>query len=107
MNDSSPAVRRFAMNREGRDFVVGDLHGAFRVLDEALAQVRFDPNANAGATAVSGSTALPSSFIVDRRVYIRADNVPGADACIPTNPRIVYPCVSLIVMSPKPHTARS
>ncbi len=43
MNDSSPAVRRFAMNRKGRDFVVGDLHGAFRVLDEALAKVRFDP----------------------------------------------------------------
>ena len=44
MNGSAPAVLRFRENnRCGRDFVVGDLHGAFRVLDAALEQVRFDP----------------------------------------------------------------
>lgn len=30
-------------NRQGRDFVVGDIHGCFSLVDEALAQVNFDP----------------------------------------------------------------
>ena len=44
-NVPTPAVLRFrGNNRGGRDFVVGDLHGAFRVLDAALERVRFDPD---------------------------------------------------------------
>lgn len=39
MNGSAPAVLRFCKNnRSGRDFVVGDLHGALRVLAEVLVQ---------------------------------------------------------------------
>ena len=36
-------TRRFSVNAKGRDFVVGDLHGAFDLLDVELRQVRFDP----------------------------------------------------------------
>lgn len=34
--------RRFARNRSGRDFVVGDLHGAFATLESLLEDVSFD-----------------------------------------------------------------
>lgn len=37
------AVRRLPRNTKGRDFIVGDLHGAFHLLDRALAESRFDP----------------------------------------------------------------
>jgi serine/threonine protein phosphatase 1 len=36
-------VRRFARNTQGRDFVVGDLHGMFPTLRRLLADARFDP----------------------------------------------------------------
>ena len=39
---SSRRVDRVAANAAGRDFVVGDVHGCFRTLDRALAEVRFD-----------------------------------------------------------------
>ncbi len=39
---SSSRVRRVARNAAGRDFVVGDVHGCFRTLDGALAELRFD-----------------------------------------------------------------
>lgn len=39
----STAVKRFPRNDKGRDFVVGDIHGAFDSLEEALRRVRFDP----------------------------------------------------------------
>lgn len=35
--------KRFAANLAGRDFIVGDIHGAYELLDEAIASVRFDP----------------------------------------------------------------
>ncbi|MGX5914265.1 metallophosphoesterase [Aliidiomarina sp. Khilg15.8] len=35
-------VRRLAMNRQGRDFVVGDLHGSWSLLQKGLTQVDFD-----------------------------------------------------------------
>lgn len=35
-------VKRFPINEVGRDFVIGDLHGHFRVLDNVLEQVGFD-----------------------------------------------------------------
>ncbi len=39
---SGPLVQRFAANPVGRDFVVGDLHGAFDLLDAAMEHVGFD-----------------------------------------------------------------
>ncbi|RQS76062.1 serine/threonine protein phosphatase [Burkholderia sp. Bp8963] len=36
------AVRRYALNTQGRDFVVGDVHGCFSLLDEKLASVAYD-----------------------------------------------------------------
>ena len=38
-----PRIERVARNRLGRDFVVGDVHGCFRTLEQCLAKVRFDP----------------------------------------------------------------
>ncbi|SDV49092.1 metallophosphoesterase [Chitinasiproducens palmae] len=36
--------KRFVRNTVGRDFAVGDIHGCFRGLERALAQVSFDPS---------------------------------------------------------------
>lgn len=36
-------VKRFAQNRLGKDFVVGDVHGCFDQLQSALQQLGFDP----------------------------------------------------------------
>lgn len=36
-------VRRFARNTRGRDFIVGDVHGALSLVLDAMAEVRFDP----------------------------------------------------------------
>ncbi len=36
-------VLRLQANTKGRDFVVGDIHGCFDILDRALASVSFDP----------------------------------------------------------------
>lgn len=38
-----PAVLTLEENTQGRDFVVGDIHGHFDVLDKALMAVHFDP----------------------------------------------------------------
>ena len=38
-----PLVRALPSNQRGRDFVVGDLHGCFDLLDRLLETVRFDP----------------------------------------------------------------
>ncbi len=38
-----PAVLKLQKNTEGRDFVVGDIHGAYDLLDQALEEVKFDP----------------------------------------------------------------
>ncbi|MGI9331821.1 MAG: metallophosphoesterase [Gammaproteobacteria bacterium] len=35
-------VQRFGMNQDGRDFVVGDIHGMFRHLSALLEQIEFD-----------------------------------------------------------------
>jgi hypothetical protein len=40
---SPPLVRALPSNQKGRDFVVGDLHGCFDLLDRLLEIVRFDP----------------------------------------------------------------
>lgn len=39
---SSSRVRRIESNAAGRDFVGGDVHGCFRTLERALAELRFD-----------------------------------------------------------------
>lgn len=39
-----PIIQRFRANQEGRDFVVGDLHGCFALLDAALERLAFDPS---------------------------------------------------------------
>ena len=41
---TSPRVRTIPANPHRRDFVVGDLHGGFRTLEHALAELRFDPD---------------------------------------------------------------
>ena len=40
MRNSAPT---FGINKAGRDFVVGDLHGCFRTLERALGALEFDP----------------------------------------------------------------
>jgi serine/threonine protein phosphatase 1 len=42
---ASPLVRRFARNLHGRDLIVGDVHGCFSKLADALFEVGFDPAA--------------------------------------------------------------
>ena len=39
----SARVRALAANSNGRNFVVGDVHGCFRTLARALAELQFDP----------------------------------------------------------------
>lgn len=39
-------IRRFGINRLGRDLVVGDVHGNFRALRSLLQQLRFNPEAD-------------------------------------------------------------
>ena len=41
-NDAYEAVVRFELNKAGRDFVVGDIHGMFTSLQGLLEQVSFD-----------------------------------------------------------------
>lgn len=36
-------IRRFELNPDGRDFVVGDIHGHFSALEQAMDEVGFDP----------------------------------------------------------------
>lgn len=35
-------VKRFPINKQGRDFIVGDIHGAYALVEQALRAVRFD-----------------------------------------------------------------
>ena len=41
--DKAPLIRRFPLNRRGRDLAVGDIHGYFALLQQALNRVGFDP----------------------------------------------------------------
>lgn len=36
-------VQRFSLNTSGRDFCIGDVHGAFHLVDRALERAHFDP----------------------------------------------------------------
>ncbi|MGB1110338.1 MAG: metallophosphoesterase [Gammaproteobacteria bacterium] len=40
---TSPLIARFEINRQGRDFVVGDIHGEFVALNAAMEKQGFDP----------------------------------------------------------------
>jgi serine/threonine protein phosphatase 1 len=42
-SDKVSGVLRFSRNRSGRDFVVGDIHGCFSLLEAMLSQIAFDP----------------------------------------------------------------
>lgn len=42
MSDA-PLIKRFSANTAGRDFAVGDIHGHFTLLQQALDRVGFDP----------------------------------------------------------------
>lgn len=42
MNNSAPMLKRFELNTKGRDYVVGDIHGSFSKLKEALEKINFD-----------------------------------------------------------------
>lgn len=44
MNDSFESHLTFTANRQGRDFILADLHGYRTRLDAALAEQRFDPD---------------------------------------------------------------
>jgi serine/threonine protein phosphatase 1 len=39
-----PLVRALPSNQRGRDYVVGDLHGCYDLLDRLLESVRFEPD---------------------------------------------------------------
>ena len=41
-----PQVMRFELNRRGRDFAVGDVHGCFSALRSALDSIGFSPSAD-------------------------------------------------------------
>jgi serine/threonine protein phosphatase 1 len=43
MTDDYQAVKRFPMNTQGRDYVVGDIHGEFAQLERVLESLGFDP----------------------------------------------------------------
>lgn len=43
MSNATKPIARFAVNARGRDFAVGDIHGAFPALQAALQAMRFNP----------------------------------------------------------------
>lgn len=42
-SSSYEAVQHIKRNDKGRDFIVGDIHGAFHLLDKSLIEAQFDP----------------------------------------------------------------
>lgn len=40
----APRVQRFSLNQKGRDFVIGDVHGAFDLVLEGMKKVSFNPS---------------------------------------------------------------
>lgn len=55
---SIPSIKHFGKNTLGRDFVVGDLHGCFHMLQESLVERNFDP--------VAGDRLFSVGDLVDR-----------------------------------------
>jgi serine/threonine protein phosphatase 1 len=43
INPVNPQLVRFNANRQGRDFAVGDIHGCFTALQQALDHINFNP----------------------------------------------------------------
>ena len=57
---TSTCTRIVDLNREGRDFVVGDVHGCFRTLDRALTALAFDPSRDRLFGVGTSSIAVPT-----------------------------------------------
>lgn len=43
MQNQTPRVKRFPINEFGRDFIVGDIHGAYAAVFSAMEMVNFEP----------------------------------------------------------------
>lgn len=43
-NPTNPQLVRFSINTQGRDFAVGDIHGCFTALQQALDYISFNPS---------------------------------------------------------------
>ena len=62
---TSPRVRTIPANPHGRDFVVGDVHGCFRTLERAPAELRFEPHrllAHSRSSGADLARVVPSGF---------------------------------------------
>jgi hypothetical protein len=68
-------VLRLPANTRGRDFVVGDIHGTFYVLEQALAAVGFDP-ARDRVICVGDLIDRDHAYAVDGDVYFRVRSLP-------------------------------
>ena len=44
MHQNITSIKKFSLNQLGRDFIVGDIHGCFDELNNALDKHQFDPN---------------------------------------------------------------
>lgn len=44
MQQQSSRIKRFSINHQGRDFIVGDIHGCFDALNAELTRLRFAPD---------------------------------------------------------------
>ena len=58
---------RFALNAAGRDFAVGDIHGHFSRLEEALSEVGFDVGV---AAVVCEHSTVPSPLVLGNVFHI-------------------------------------
>jgi len=52
-----PLIKRHPCNHQGRDFVIGDLHGCLPLLHRLLDHVRFDP---------AGDRVFSTGDLIDR-----------------------------------------
>lgn len=44
MTTKHKAVQKFSLNEDGRDFVVGDIHGSYDLVIDAMRQAKFNPS---------------------------------------------------------------
>lgn len=69
---SLPLVRALPSNQKGRDFVVGDLHGCFDLLDRLLEAVRFGLTLHCVHDGRELRASYGSSEVVDVRQKLSA-----------------------------------
>jgi serine/threonine protein phosphatase 1 len=75
MQQTFSPVRRFKKNTSGRDFVVGDLHGCFTLLEKELTLRQYDPSRDrlfAVGDLVDRGSESPSVLDVVRRYDIQS-----------------------------------